>query len=118
MGLTYTNPDSPLHQPTWRFAKTVGSIGGTVMFVAMLLSFIVLFGTLLQKKSREAVLELPVSEPYHDEDVAAVQSFRPWLVGAVILLIVAYTAPFLELARKNYRGAPPYSPASPVAQKR
>ena len=34
------------------------------------------------------------------------------------LLIVSYTGPFLELARAKYEGAPPYSPASPVAEKR
>ncbi len=118
MGLTYTNPDSPLYQPAWRFAKVAGSIGGSVMFLAMLLFFIVFFGTLLRKKAVEGALELPVSEPYHDEDVAAVQSLRPWLVGAVILLIIAYTAPFLELARGRYEGSPPYAPGSPVAQKR
>jgi hypothetical protein len=47
-----------------------------------------------------------------------VQSLRPWLVGAVILLVVAYTVPFLELARGRYEGAPPYAPDSPVAQTR
>lgn len=116
MGLSYTNPASPLYQPTWRVAKVVGTIGGTIMFIAMLLWFIVFFGTLLRKKAREGALELPVSEPYHDEDVAAVQSFRPWLVGAVILLIVAYTMPFVELAQQRFEGAPPYGPASPVAE--
>ena len=33
-------------------------------------------------------------------------------------LILAYTAPFLELARGNYKGAPPYNPANPVAESR
>ena len=33
-------------------------------------------------------LELPFSEPYHDEDIASVQRCRPWLIGAVILLII------------------------------
>jgi cytochrome c oxidase subunit I len=117
MGLTYTNPSSPLYQPAWNFARVVGTIGGTLMFLAMLLYFIVFFATLLRQKSREGALELPVSEPYHDEDIAAVQSFRPWLVAAVILLVIAYTAPFIELAQGRYPGAEPYSPSSPVAQK-
>jgi cytochrome c oxidase subunit 1 len=115
MGLTYTNPGSPLYQRAWHIAETVGAIGGTLMFVAMLLYFLVFFGTLLRKKTLEGRLELPVSEPYHDEDIRAVQSLRPWLVAAVILLIVAYTAPFMQLARGQYPGAPPYRPENPVA---
>jgi cytochrome c oxidase subunit 1 len=118
MGLTYTNPDSPLFHAGWRTAEIVGAIGGALMFLAMLMYFAVFFGTLAKKRTSDPALELPVSEPYHDEDVAAVQSLRPWLIGAVVLLIVAYTAPFLELARGRYEGAPGYSPSSPVAQQR
>ncbi len=116
MGLSYTNPDSPLYQPAWRFAKLIGTAGGAIMFVAMLLFFLVFFATLLRKKTMEPVLDLPASEPYHDENVPAVQALRPWIVAAVILLIVAYTMPFLELAQGRYEGAPPYSPSSPVSQ--
>ena len=115
MGLTYTNPDSPLYQRAWHTAERVGAIGGTLMFVAMLLYFLVFFGTMLRKKTFEGRLELPVSEPYHDEDIRAVQSLRPWLIAAVILLIVAYTAPFMQIARGRYPGAPPYRPDNPVA---
>ena len=118
MGLTYTNPASPLYQPNWQFARIVGTIGGCLMFLAMVLYFVVFFGTLLRRKTSEGTLELPFSEPYHDEDIASVQRFRPWLIGAVILLIIAYTMPFVELARGNYEGAPPYAPDSPIAQKR
>jgi len=116
MGLSYTNPASPLYQPAWKVAKLVGTIGGVIMFTAMALYFIVFFTTLLSSKTREAALDLPVSEPLHDERVPAVQSFRPWIIAAVILLILAYTAPFYELAKANYEGAPRYLPGSPVAE--
>lgn len=115
MGLTYTNPGSPLFRRDWHTAEIAGAIGGTLMFVAMLLYFLVFFGTMLKKKSAEGALALPVWEPYHDEDIRVVQSLRPWVVAAVILLIVAYTAPFLALARDGYQGAHPYNPDNPVA---
>src|SRR6266508_2575421 len=118
MGLTYTNPASPLYRADWRISEIAGAIGGTVMFIAMLLYFIVFFATLAKAKSADGALELPVSELIQDEDVAAVQSLRPWLIGAIILLVVAYTAPFVALARGRYEGTPGYSPASPVAQQR
>jgi cytochrome c oxidase subunit 1 len=111
MGLSYTNPSSPLYQPSWTFAKRVGTIGGVIMFAAMACYFLVFFATLLRKKTQQPALELPSSEPLHDENVPAVQNLRPWLVAAVILLIIAYTVPFVELARGGYEGAPPYTPS-------
>lgn len=116
MGLTYTNPESPLYQPSWEFARIVGSIGGTIMFVAMALFFLVFFATLLGKRVSEPALEMPVSEPYHDEDVRGVQRLTPWLAGAMLLLILAYTMPFVTIFRDGYDGAPAYSPASPLPQ--
>jgi cytochrome c oxidase subunit 1 len=115
MGLSYTNPASPLYQPSWNVARVAGTIGGVIMCLTMLLFFVIFFGTLLRKKTSEGALEFPVTTVYHDEDVVAVQSLRPWLVATVILLIVAYTMPFVELAKARYEGAPRYSPASPVA---
>jgi len=118
LGLSYSNPASPLYQADWGFARVAGTIGGAIMFIAMLLYFAVFFATLLRKKTSEGALELPTSEAFHDEDVPAVQSLRPWIIAAVILLIVAYGPPFYELARGRYEGAPPYSPSSPVPQSR
>lgn len=116
MGLSYANPASPLYQPAWRVAKVVGTIGGTIMFVTMLLYFVIFFATMLRRKTARPVLDFPVSEALNDEDVAAVRSFRPWLVAAAILLIVAYTMPFLDIARERYQGARAYTPDSPVAR--
>jgi hypothetical protein len=45
-----------------------------------------------------------------------VQSFGPWLLAAAVLLVIAYTMPFVDLAKAKYEGAPPYIPSSPVAQ--
>jgi cytochrome c oxidase subunit 1 len=115
MGLSYTNPSSPLYQPAWTFAKRVGTVGGVIMFVAMACYFIVFFTTLLRKRTMAPALDLPSSEPLHDENVPAVQNLRPWLVAAVILLIVAYTIPFVELARGQYEGAPQYTPSGLAA---
>ena len=89
-----------------------------ILPIAGAVFFAVFFGTLLKKKRAEAALEFPVSETLHDENIAFVQSLRPWIVAAAILLIVAYTMPFVELAQAKYEGAPPYSPSSPVAQSR
>jgi cytochrome c oxidase subunit 1 len=118
MGMTYTNPDSPLYHSDWAIAKVLGTLGGTVMAISMLCYFISFFGTLLNKRTEEPVVDLPTAEAYHDEDVAAVRNFKPWLVAAVLLLFIAYGPPFWQLAQRKFPGAPAYSPASPIPEAR
>lgn len=113
MGMTYMNPDSHLYHADWQAAKILGSIGGTIMSLAALIFFIVFFATLFSKPVKQGALELIVSEPYHDERVPAVQSFTPWLIGAALLLVIAYTAPIAQTLRSNFGGAPPYSGDNP-----
>jgi cytochrome c oxidase subunit I len=113
MGLSYTDPESHLYHPDWVYAKMLGSIGGTVMTIAALMFFIVFFATLFRKPIKQGVLELIVSEPYHDERVPAVQTFTPWLIGAALLLVIAYAPPITQTMRSNFPGAPPYSPDNP-----
>jgi len=113
MGLTYTNPQSPLYHADWQIAKMLGSIGGTIMTIAALIFFIIFFATLLGRSARQGALDLIVSEPYHDERVRAVQSFTPWLAGAILLLVIAYAPPIAQTLRSNFPGAPPYTPDRP-----
>ncbi|HEX7517755.1 MAG TPA: cbb3-type cytochrome c oxidase subunit I [Chthoniobacterales bacterium] len=114
MGLSYTDPQSPLYHVDWTAAKILGSLGGTIMTIAALIYFIVFFATLFGKRVKQGALELIVSEPYHDEQIPAVQSLTPWLAGAVLLIVVAYAPPLIQTLRSNFPGAPPYSPDSPV----
>lgn len=118
MGLTFTNPESPLYRVDWAYAKVLGTVGATVMTVAMAVYFVIFFATLFGKKRTESELSFPVSEPYHDEDVPVVQTFKPWIVASVILLVIAYVPPFLEVIRGRYAGAPAYSPGSPLVEKK
>jgi cytochrome c oxidase subunit 1 len=114
MGLSYTDPQSPLYQVDWAAAKILGSLGGTIMTIAALIYFGVFFATLFGKPAKRGALELIVSEPYHDEQIPAVQSLTPWLAGAVLLIVIAYAPPLIQTLRSNFPGAPPYSPDSPV----
>ena len=114
MGMSYTNPQSHLYQPDWGYAKMLGSLGGTIMTLAALMFFIVFFATFFAKRKEQGALELIVSEPYHDERVPAVQTFTPWLVGAIFLLVIAYAAPISQTIRSNFPGAAPYSQDNPA----
>jgi cytochrome c oxidase subunit I len=114
MGLSYTDPQSPLYHVDWTAAKMLGSLGGTIMTIAALIYFAVFFATLFAKPAKQGALELIVSEPYHDEQIPAVQSFTPWLAGAVLLIVIAYAPPITQTLRSHFPGAPPYSPDNPV----
>ncbi|HZR06769.1 MAG TPA: cbb3-type cytochrome c oxidase subunit I [Candidatus Udaeobacter sp.] len=114
MGISYTNPQSHLYHADWQFAKMLGSTGGTIMTIAALMFFAVFFATLFGKRNKSGALELIVSEPYYDEQVPAVQSFTPWLLGAALLLVIAYAAPIAQTVRSNFPGAPPYSQDNPA----
>jgi len=114
MGLTYTNPQSPRYHADWQVARILGSLGGTIMTIAALFFFLIFFVTIFSRARKEGALELVVSEPYHDEQVRAVQSFPPWLAGAVLLLIIAYTPPIAQTLRSGFPGARPFTPDNPV----
>jgi cytochrome c oxidase subunit 1 len=116
MGLTYTNPDSPLYRADWAWAAKITLIGGSIMFLAMLLYFLSFFATAFSKKVRSEQLAFPLSEALHNERVGIFANFRPWLIGEVILLIVAYTPVFYDLSRGTFNNAPGYSPLSPVPE--
>ena len=114
LGVSYADPHSPLYHMDWQVARVVSSVGGIMMAIAALMFFVVFFATLFGKAVKQGVLELIVSEPYHDERVPAVQSFTPWLIGAALLLVIAYAPPITQTIRSNFPGAPPYSPQSPL----
>jgi len=114
MGMSYTDPHSSLYHADWQVAKILGSLGGSIMALAALMFFLVFFATLFARSARKPALDLIESEPYHDENVRAVQSFTPWLVGTMLLLIIAYAPPIAQTLRSNFPGARPYSPGSPL----
>ena len=114
LGLTYSNPQSPLYHPEWQLTNMFTALGGVIMTIAALMFFVVFFGTLFGKATKPCVLELISSEPYHDERVPMVQSFTPWLIGAALLLVIAYAPPITQTIRSGFAGAPVYSPSSPL----
>jgi cytochrome c oxidase subunit 1 len=115
LGLTYSNPGSPLFHPVWEPWSRLGALGGMLMAAAMLAFFIVFFATLFGGTTRAPHLELPEAEAYHDEDLGVVRNFAPWVVAALVLLAVAYLPPLYEVIGGPTQAVPGYQPSSPVA---
>ena len=67
----------------------------------------VLVASLLSPRSQQAAdsFALPESAAYHDEDVAAVKNFRPWVVAGVVAILISYVPPLVQVLGGNYGGA-------------
>lgn len=101
MGLSYTNPESPLYNSHWVFTSTITLIGGVIMTTAAALYFIAFFRTALGKRVKEPELILPEHEELHEEKpVNLLLNMRPWIYVMVILIIVSYV-PALQSVFKN-----------------
>ena len=116
MGLSYLDPSSPHFRADWVPTAFLTGIGATILTMAFVIYLAVLFSTLLGKAETSAgVLSFPTAESLHEEALEAdpVARLRPWLVVAVILIIVSYWVP-LRQALSTPQGAPPYNPDNPV----
>jgi cytochrome c oxidase subunit 1 len=76
----------------------------------MVAYFGVLFTTLFSRRTVEPILEFPEAEPYHDEDAGFLRDFKPWVIVAVLLCVLAYAPTFYDVSRATFFGSPGYEP--------
>jgi cytochrome c oxidase subunit 1 len=114
MALSYSNPDSPLFQPQWEIWTRLGAVGGILMTLAMVVYFAVFFSTLFAPARQVVEIRFPTAEPLRFESLGATRNFTPWVVVAVIFLVIAYAPPLVEVLTGNTVPVPPYEPFSPV----
>lgn len=117
LGMTYLNPKSELFTPEWVPTTTLTLAGGIIMFIAGMLFIIVFFGTMLRKKQEEALLDLPVSEAYHDEKrIPLFDKFKPWLIAMAIIILIAYVPAIIDANKNPGPKAPRFTPDNPVPE--
>lgn len=114
LGSTYMNPDSPLYRADWAMYVKLTMVGGSIMFVAMLIFFLVFFATALSKKVRDEAVIMPLSDALHDEPAGIFATFKPWIAMGVFLCATNYTPVFMDVAKGVFQKTPGYSPLSPV----
>lgn len=114
MGISYLNAESPLFQPDWVLTSALAVVGGVIMFAAVSIYFFVLISTLLSKRTEEKGLEFPGHDVVHKEkQIPLLNTFKPWLIIMVIVILIAYTPALIDVFRFTGPGAPPYSPENP-----
>ena len=116
-GATYANPNSALFQPDWMPYIDISVIGGVLMFIAIVAYIISFAATVLSPTVAEMEeVEFPIAEPYHDEPAPWLQNLKPWIITAVILIVISYTPVIYDVIRSTYGQSPPYNPASPIPE--
>jgi cytochrome c oxidase subunit I len=85
-------------KPSWELAGMLTGLGGTLMFVGGMLFFAVFAATLFMGRKGGGPTDMPFTEtatpPATRGWQVRLDSFRWWMLAAVILILVAY-APFL-----------------------
>jgi cytochrome c oxidase subunit 1 len=118
-GASYANPDSILYQPDWIPYINLTVVGGVIMFIGIVM-FVTAFFTTVFSKSRPGTdsdtseVSFPISESLHDEDAKWLRNFKPFIIIAIILIVLSYTPVIIDVLQATYGGSVPYSPNSPV----
>ena len=86
-------------QPQWKTLLPLVGIGGALLFLSALLYFLnmVLTVTASRRVAQPAV-EFADAVSGADHAPAFVDHWKPWLVGAIVLIAVAYGPTFVRLA--------------------
>ncbi len=82
---------APYVESSWNPLMIEAAVGGIILGVSGLLFFGNMLGTVLHKKYLTEPIEMPVAEPLDPVPVPKwLDSWRPWLVTTVVLILVAY----------------------------
>lgn len=99
---------APYAEAAWNPMFIEAMIGGLVLGVSGLLFYANMLGTAFSKQKIDKPIEMPVAEPLEVEPTPAwLDNWRPWLVTAIVLIIVAYTPMLIQLISNINMVAPP-----------
>jgi cytochrome c oxidase subunit 1 len=99
--------EAPYIPPEWNSRLLQVGIGGGILFISAILYFVVLWKTAWRKNAEPAEVEVPVVTSLDDARPMPdwLDSWKPWLYGVVMLLILAY-GPSLWEQVTNMIGSP------------
>jgi cytochrome c oxidase subunit 1 len=114
LGLSYTNPSSPLFNQHFVVTTTTTLVGGIIMGIAALMYFAVFFATAAGKRVNEPQLILPESEELHEEkDVPLLLNMKPWVILSIILILTTYIPGLISVLKYSEPVKSKYESASP-----
>ena len=99
---------SPYLSPEWNPLLILAALGGLLLWASLLLYFVVVAGTVFASRQAAQPAEMPVAEAVRDpqETPAWLDGWRPWLVVTIILILLSYGPPLVELVRNADLSSP------------
>lgn len=114
LGLSYTDPASPLYNHHFVPTTTTTLIGGLIMGIAAILYFTVFFATAMGKRVNEPQLILPESEELHEEkEIPLLLTMKPWLILMVVLVMTTYVPALISVFKYSKAVPNKFQPDSP-----
>lgn len=103
---------APYLSPTWQPYLTQAAIGAGLLLVSLLLYWVDILGTVFASRKLPEPVEMPVAEPVTDpqQTPAWLDAWMPWLVGTVVLIVIAYGPTLFELIRSAQLTSPGFRP--------
>lgn len=96
--------------PEWLAAFNWMAFGGAVLTISGLLFFVVLIMTVLRGQRAEDI-EVPLAEPLQEETIPwYLDRFRPWVIGAAVLVLMAYGPAIAQLVSISNPASPGFMP--------
>jgi Heme/copper-type cytochrome/quinol oxidases, subunit 1 len=101
---------APYVLPEWLTAFNWMAVGGAVLTISGLLFFVVLIMTVLRGQRAEDI-EVPLAEPLQEETIPwYLDRFRPWVIGAAVLVLMAYGPAIAQLVSISNPASPGFMP--------
>ncbi|MFW2334436.1 b(o/a)3-type cytochrome-c oxidase subunit 1 [Ilumatobacter sp.] len=91
--------EAPYVPDEWNGHLLRVSIGGTILLVSVILYLLVMYKTVRgPKAAAEDVPEVPIAESLRHPQLTPVwlDRFKPWLIAAAVLLVLAYGPPLVD----------------------
>ena len=115
LGLVFSAPrrtmlgEAPYKIAAWDPMVLESMLGVGLLFISATLFFLVIFGTALNPRKLDKPIEMPVAEPLDPTPAPAwLDSWWPWLNGAIALIILSYGPMLYQLVRDAQMISPGY----------
>ncbi|HBQ22002.1 MAG: cytochrome C oxidase subunit I [Deltaproteobacteria bacterium GWA2_38_16] len=114
LGISYMTSQPDIFRGLGMLWSNMSVLGGGLMSLSMVFFFFVFITTLCSKKKMEGHLYFPTSETYYDENISFVQNFKPWIIIAIVLIVIAYGLPLYDVIQATFYGSAGFTPQSPL----
>lgn len=94
--------------PSWQIPQILTGIGGSILFIAAILYFVSIIGTVFSKQKGVGEEIIPIAEAEVDPShtPAWLDSWKPWITLSIILVIIGYGPILIQMFLNMNLNAP------------